>query len=90
MRLFFSLQLADLVTTLVFRAMGVAETNPLASYLMESFGTFIGVLILKIVAISIGLACDMGSHPVFVRRMNAFYCVIIAINYLTICNAVRH
>jgi hypothetical protein len=89
MYLFFALQAADLLTTLVFRAMGVAETNPLACFLMDHFGNLSGLLILKCAAIAIGLRCDIASHPAFVRRINAVYCVIIAINYLTICNALR-
>ena len=90
MRLFFGLQVADLASTITFRSMGVAETNPLASFLMETFGALVGLLILKMAAISIGLACKMESHPAFLRRINGVYCVILAFNYLTICNAVRH
>jgi len=86
---FLALQAADLMSTLIFRSMGVAETNPMAAYLMDHFGSLSGLLILKCAAIAVGLSCDMESHPVFLRRINAIYCVIIGINYLTICNALR-
>ena len=89
MHLFFAFQAADLMSTLIFRSMGVAETNPMAAYLMDLFGSLSGLLILKSAAIAIGLSCDIESHPVFLRRINAIYCVIIAINYLTVCNALR-
>jgi hypothetical protein len=89
MYLFCALQAADVLTTIVFRAMGVAESNPVAGFLMDRFGNLSGLLILKSAAIAIGLTCDITSHPIFVRRINAIYCVIIVINYLTICNALR-
>jgi uncharacterized membrane protein len=89
MCVFLALQVADLLTTSIFRGLGVAESNPLAGYLMELFGTVTGLLVLKTAAISIALACNMQSRPVFVRRMNAFYSVIIAVNYLTICDTLR-
>ena len=89
MYVFFGLQAADLTSTLIFRSMGVAETNPMAAFLMDHFGSVSGLLILKCAAIAIGLSCDIESHPIFLRRINAVYCVIIAINYLTICNALR-
>jgi hypothetical protein len=89
MYLFFALQAADVLTTLVLRAMGVAESNPVAGFLMDRFGNLSSLLILKCAAIAIGLMCDITSHPIFVRRINTIYCVIIAINYLTICNALR-
>jgi hypothetical protein len=89
MPVFFALQIADLLTTVIFRSMGVAETNPLAQFLMEQFGTLIGLLVLKTTAICVGLACGIASHPVFVRRLNGVYCLIVALNYLTICNVIR-
>jgi len=84
------LQAADVLTTLTFHAMGVAEANPVARYLMTHLGTLAGLLLLKGAAVSIGIACGMASHPVFVRRFNAFYGVIVAINYLSICAALHH
>ena len=89
MKLFFVLQLLDVLTTLIFRSMGLAETNPLVGHLMDQFGTLGGLLIVKTVAIAIGLACQMASHPGFVRKINWVYAAIVAINFLTICNAVR-
>src|SRR5258708_34831350 len=38
MRLFFTLQIADVLTTLIFRSLGQAESNPLVGYLMDHFG----------------------------------------------------
>ena len=74
---------------MIFRHLGVPETNPLAAFLMESFGNLLGLLLLKAVAVTVGIGCGVTTHPVVLRRINAVYFVIIAINYLTICNAVR-
>ena len=89
MRLFFLLQVLDIITTLIFRAMGIAETNPLVSHLMNQLGTLPSLLLVKSVAIAIGLACGMASHPTFVRRINAVYVLFVGMNILTICHAVR-
>lgn len=86
-RAFFALQLADLFTTMVFRSMGIAETNPVASSLMEHFGTFPGLLILKFTAISIAIAAGATEHPRFLRSINVLYTAIVVLNVLTIVHA---
>lgn len=89
MRAFFALQIADVVTTMVFLSMGLAETNPLTSFFIEHLGAFGGLLVLKALAIAIALSCKMTSHPVFVRRINIFYVIVVLMNVLTICNKIR-
>jgi hypothetical protein len=83
--LFYALQFGDVITTLLFVSRGIAETNPLASYLMEHFGPLVGLLILKAAAISIALCCRVTAHPRFMRGINAFYGIIVVVNILTIC-----
>jgi hypothetical protein len=89
LQIFFALQAADLVTTLIFRSIGIAETNPLAGFLMEHFGTLVGLLLLKSAAICIAWVSGVAAHSNFMRKINIFYCVIVAVNYLTICNSFR-
>jgi hypothetical protein len=82
---FYALQIGDVLTTLLFMSRGIAETNPLADYLMHHFGTAIGLLILKGAAVSVAMLCNMAARPKFMRRINAVYVVIILMNVLTIC-----
>jgi hypothetical protein len=89
MKFFVTLQLADVVTTLVFLSMGLAETNPLAEHFMNWFGPVPGLLILKGLAISIALLCRLAASPRFFRRVNAVYAIVVAMNLLTIVTAKR-
>jgi hypothetical protein len=85
MRTFYALQIGDVLTTLLFMSRGIAETNPLADYLMHHFGTLIGLIVLKGAAISVALLCNVASHPKFMHRINAVYVVIVLLNILTLC-----
>ena len=79
------LQLGDFLTTMLFMSRHIAETNPLASYLMEHCGTLAGLLILKGAAIMIGLLCNTAAHPKFMWRIDAIYALFVSINILTLC-----
>jgi hypothetical protein len=85
MRMFFALQLGDIITTILFVSRGIAETNPLASYLMDHFGLLPGLLILKGGAIAIALICGAAAHPRFIRGFNILYVFIVLMNILTLC-----
>jgi len=87
MKVLLGLQIADIATTLIFRSMGIAESNPLVDGLMEHFGTLGGLILAKAVAITIALTVGIASRPTFVRRINAVYGVFITLNTLTILNA---
>jgi uncharacterized membrane protein len=90
MKVFLALQLADMVTTMVFRSMGVEESNPLVNYLMIHLGTFSSLLLVKSSAVAIAVAYDVSAYPQFMRLMNLIYMAIVSINFLTICYATRH
>ena len=89
LKVFFALQLTDVLTTAVFRSMGISETNPMIAWMMDRFGTLGGLLMIKSLAISIGMGCGIAAHPRFVRWINAVYFAIVSVNFLTICYAAR-
>src|SRR5678810_607019 len=76
---FVALQGLDLLTTLVAFRMGAFEVNPLVAHLVAMFGGLRGVVISKLVAISIAMG---------VRRLiwvvNIFYALIIFWNAIII------
>ncbi len=88
-RVFCGLQLADVFSTLIFLSLGIAESNPLASYFMELFGPLLGLVILKSLAIGIALACNCAAHPKFLRGINWAYGAIVTLNLLTIIHSGR-
>ena len=76
---FVALQVLDLFTTLLAFRMGAFEVNPLVAHLVAMFGGLRGVVISKLVAISIAMG---------VRRLiwvvNIFYALIILWNAIII------
>lgn len=88
MKALFGLQIADVVSTIVFRSMGIAESNPLVDRFMEHFGLVGGLLLIKAAAILVAVACGIAAWPVFVRRINWAYCFFLLLNVLTIGRAV--
>ncbi len=89
MGVFLGLQLADVVTTLIFMSMGIAESNPLASYMMEHFGSVFGLAILKGGAVAIALLCNRVAHPKFFHCINTVYVAMVGMNILTIIHGAR-
>ncbi len=89
MKFFLCLQAADAVTTLIFLSMGLAESNPIASRLMEAFGPLGGLLVLKTFAMAVAFLCRLAAKPSFFRRINMVYVVIVSLNLLTILAANR-
>lgn len=84
------LQVADIATTYLFRALGQAETNPIVDYSMERLGTFAGLLAVKCIAIAIALVCGATARPRFLKFINGVYVLIVALNLATIVNALAH
>lgn len=89
MKAFWALQVADVVTTLIFLSMGIAESNPLTSFLMERFGPLGGLFLLKAVGIGIALGCGFSSHKKFVNRINLVYVAVVGLNVLTILHSAK-
>jgi len=87
MKQLFALQIADILSTVIFRSMGIAESNPLVDILMERFGTLGGLLLVKVAAILIAVLTGIATRPVFVRRINWIYCGFLSLNTLTILSA---
>jgi len=68
-------------------SMGIAETNPLASHLMEQFGPVPGLLLMKLSAIVIAVLLRATAHPTFLRWINVLYIIVVLLNVLTIFHA---
>ncbi|MEO8659150.1 MAG: DUF5658 family protein, partial [Bryobacteraceae bacterium] len=75
------LQLLDLLTTVAFLLYGVREGNPVVRSAMQITGSpLAGVLIIKLMALGIGVFCWRTQRFRVLSRVNIFYAVVIAWN----------
>jgi hypothetical protein len=82
---FVYLQLLDLLTTLVFLAHRVEESNPLVRLLMHFAGSPIGGLVaIKLVAVGIALYCWRRSREKLLWGINLFYSAVVVWNLVAL------
>jgi hypothetical protein len=94
--LFVVLQVADIITTLVFLAIGVQEANPAVRLFLHIFSPTVSLVLVKIFGIGFGLAWYSGVgfswqerrmkyHVVrSFTKVNGAFMVLIAWNFLAI------
>jgi hypothetical protein len=79
------LQTLDFLSTLAFLVSGVKEGNPLVRAAMQ-FGNnpWSGLLVVKVVAIMLAVACwRMGRHRLL-SRANAFFAILVVWNLVAL------
>ena len=79
------LQLLDLLTTLAFLLHGVQEANPLVKAAMTLYPNPAGgLLLVKLAALALGLACwRLGKH-VLLGRVNVFFAALVTWNLVAL------
>jgi hypothetical protein len=85
--IFSFLQLADLGTTLAVLRLGGVEENPLIKHLM-AFGPVEGLILAKLLAVALGLACYLATKPRALRLANFAFVAIVAWNVTIIARLV--
>ena len=80
--LYVVLQIADLVSTLVFLSLGVQEGNPLVAFFMRVTTPLIGLLIVKAAALALGLFYVSTGRSL--TKINVFFIVLFMWNLLAI------
>jgi hypothetical protein len=82
------LQVLDLVTTLIFLSAGVQEGNPLVvqaiRWAQHPFG---GLLVVKLLALAIGVYCWRRGRHNLLRRANWLFAALVTWNVVAICVA---
>jgi hypothetical protein len=82
---FVYLQLLDLLTTLVFLAHRVEESNPLVKLLMRFAGSPVGgLVVIKLLAVGIGLYCWRLSREKLLWGINLFYSAVVVWNLVAL------
>ena len=75
------LQVLDLLTTLAFMLHGVREGNPLVRMMMHlTANPLNGLLLVKVVAIGLGLYCWKVGRSRLLTRINILFALIVAWN----------
>ena len=79
------LQLLDLLTTMAFLLHGVQEANPLVRWYLEMSSSPIwGLLVVKAVALALGiLVWRMGKRRLL-ARVNIYFAVVVTWNLLAV------
>jgi hypothetical protein len=81
--LFAYLQLLDLLTTVVFILHGVKEANPLVNFALTMAPTpIVGLLLVKIAALTLGGVCCLRGRQKLLVRMNVFFAALISWNLI--------
>lgn len=75
------LQLLDLLTTVAFLLQGIQEGNPCVRLALElSPHPLGGLVVVKLIALALGLFCWRGQRLLLLRRVNLFFAVVVAWN----------
>lgn len=74
------LQVLDFLTTIAFLINGVHEGNPIVRFALHYAHPLGGLLIVKLVAIGLGLYCWMAGRKRLLNRMNLLFAFIVAWN----------
>ena len=84
MAIFYVLQLADGLTTLIFLTLGISEGNPLVRFAMTLTNPLAGLLIAKSVCVAFGIVCSVSGRMAAVRKLNFIFGLIVAWNLTAI------
>lgn len=75
------LQILDVMTTLAFLLAGVQEANPLVKQVIHWSGSpLAGLLLVKLVALLLGLFCWASGRMRLLQRANVFFAALVAWN----------
>ena|SRR5579862_7915442 len=83
--LFTYFQLLDVLTTVGFLLHGVKEANPIVKYALTAAPTpLIGLLLIKGVALALGIYCCMLQKQRLLLRMNIFFAALVSWNLVAL------
>jgi hypothetical protein len=79
------LQVLDFLTTLAFLLVGVREGNPVVRFAIGlTSSPWAGLLLIKILAIALGVVCWRLGRGRLLFRMNLLFALLVAWNVLAI------
>ena len=79
------LQVLDFLTTVAFLVQGVQEGNPLVRVAMQvTSNPMIGLLIVKLLAVGLGIYCWHGGRGRTLNKINLLFAVVVAWNLISL------
>jgi hypothetical protein len=79
------LQMLDFMTTLAFLLNGVGEANPVVRFALQySPNPVSGLLVVKLVALALGVCCWRAGRQRLLRRINILFAVLVAWNLVAL------
>jgi len=77
------LQVLDFLTTLSFLVYGVQEANPVVRWFLEhSSSPILGLLLIKLLAVGLGILVWRLGHQRLLSRINILFAVVVVWNIL--------
>ena len=79
------LQMLDFMTTLAFLLNGVGEANPVVRFALQySPNPVSGLLVVKLVALALGVYCWRAGRQRLLGRINVLFAVLVAWNLVAL------
>ena len=79
------LQVLDFLTTIAFLVQGIQEGNPLVRLAMQvTSNPMIGLLIVKVLAVGLGIYCWRGGRERTLNKINLLFAVVVAWNLISL------
>ena len=82
--MFICLQAFDFLTTWVFLRAGVAEANPLVRWALSCYSPVAGLVVAKLVAVTLGVAAWRSGRRRLLRRMDFVFTACVLWNVAAI------
>jgi hypothetical protein len=78
-------QVLDVLTTIVFLLHGVKEANPFVKFALAAAPSpLLGLLLVKAVAVGLGIFCCLGGRTKLLTRINIFFAFLVSWNLLAL------
>jgi multisubunit Na+/H+ antiporter MnhG subunit len=84
MAMFYFLQVADGLTTLIFLMLGISEGNPVVHFAMAQTNPVVGLVIAKTICIGAGILCSMSGRTWAIRKLNLIFTAVVLWNIASI------
>ena len=79
------LQVLDMLTTIAFLLLGVAEANPIVRWAIgQDPNPFVGLILVKVVALILAGICFWRARFKLLERVNIFFACLVAYNMVAI------
>jgi hypothetical protein len=84
MAMFYFLQAADGLTTLIFMMLGISEGNPLVHFAMAQTNPVTGLLVAKSICVGGGVLCSLSGRMWAIKKLNLVFALVVVWNLASI------